>query len=130
MRFLGFFFFWEAAPVLQIYARFTHNLKKRTTKGEKQAPLGSASRLSFLPIFPRHLCFLPKHRIRNALAGGFIGLGDQVGIDVRGGAHPGMAQPFGDGNAIRVAEIQQTRHCVPKFVGVDGRQPFPLGKLV
>ena len=51
MRFLGFFFFWEAAPVLQIYARFTHNLKKRTTKGEKQARLGSASRLFFMLIF-------------------------------------------------------------------------------
>ena len=97
MRFLGFFFFWEAAPVLQIYAQFTHNLKKTHSKRRETGPLGFRFPPFFFAYFAPDLCFLPKHRIRDALAGGFIGLGDQMGIDVRGGAHPGMAQPFGDG---------------------------------
>ncbi len=47
MRFLGFFFFWEAAPVLQIYAQFTHNLKKTHSKRRETGPLG----FRFPPFF-------------------------------------------------------------------------------
>ena len=35
-----------------LFSRFAHNLKKRTAKGEKQAPLGSRFPPFFLPIFP------------------------------------------------------------------------------
>ena len=47
MRFLGFFFFRETAPVLQIYAQFTHNLKKTHSKRRETGPLG----FRFPPFF-------------------------------------------------------------------------------
>ena len=105
MRFLGFFFFWETASLHQIYAQFTHNLKKTHSKRRETGPLGFRFPPLFLPIFPWQLCFLSQNRVRNALAGGFIGLGDQMGINVRGGAHPGVAQSLGDRNAVRMVEI-------------------------
>ena len=74
MRFLGFFFFWKTASVLQICAQPQKTHSKRRETGSPWIPLPAF----LFAYFSRRLCFLSECRIRDALAGGFIGLDNSV----------------------------------------------------
>ena len=74
MRFLGFFFFWKTASVLQICAQPQKAHSKRRETGSPWIPLPAF----LFSYFSRRLCFLPECRVRDALAGGFIGLDNSV----------------------------------------------------
>ena len=74
MRFLGFFFFWKTASVLQICAQPQKAHSKRRETGSPWIPLPAF----LFAYFSRRLCFLSECRIRDALAGGFIGLDNSV----------------------------------------------------
>lgn len=74
MRFLGFFFFWKTASVLQICAQPQKTHSKRRETGSPWIPLPAF----LFAYFSRRLCFLSEYRVRDALAGGFIGLDNSV----------------------------------------------------
>ena len=58
-----------------------------------------------------------------------VGLLHDVGIDVGGGGHLGMAQPLGDADAVHPAVIEHGGHGVAEGVGVDVGQAVALAEL-
>ncbi len=73
---------------------------------------------------------LAEDRIRQGLRCLFVGLLDDVGVEVRGGGGPGVAQALGDGDDIGPAVDQQGGHGVPEGVGIDVREVVALGETV
>ena len=72
------------------------------------------------------LCVPSQNGLCKGFRGLFIGLFDDVSVEIRRGGGPSVSQAFGDGNDIRPVVDQHCGDRVPESVGVDVRQAMPL----
>ena len=103
-------FYVRFTSVPTIYVRQTHRKNR----------LRSKDRSRFF------LCVLSQNGVCQGFRGLFVGLFDDVGVDICGSRGSGVTQAFGDGDDISPAVDQHCGDRVPERVGVNVGQTVPL----